>query len=75
MNANTNTRQMRIGDLRIEYPVGSAAIVRAIVRAADEGGTISARDALRLMPHERPELHTEMCVEQGLAVYDAKVID
>jgi len=44
----------------------SKADIQAAYRAADEGGTIQADDALKLFGRARPEWHTAMRIETAL---------
>lgn len=65
------TLAMTIDGVVIYYPRGAARDVRAIWRAADEGGTIQAGDMARLFPGE-PTRHAATSLHNALAYIGAE---
>jgi hypothetical protein len=58
-----------------KYTTAEIELEKKLSEAADEGGTIQARDMLHLAPHECPELHTTMSVGVAFTALTGKEYD
>jgi hypothetical protein len=66
-------KTMRVDSMTISYQPGTSSLVRAMVRAADEGGTIQADRMICLSSD--PRHHTATSLAAALARVGAKVQD
>lgn len=71
MRTTNDELAMELDGVTVFYRRGTAADVRAIWRAADEGGTIQAGDMVRLFPGE-PTKHTTTSLRNALAYVGAE---
>lgn len=50
-----------------EYTKSEIVLARKLWDAANDEGTIQAGDARRILPHERPELHTTISMKDAFS--------